>query len=258
MCWRYRASCSIWRSFGGCGVRGGNPCRFVRKYKERKRERFLSEEEFRRLGEMLNEMEAEGVVSVYPAAAIRLLMLTGCRRNEIVELRWEDVDLEAGELRIRDGKTGGAAGAAVACGGGSAGGTARRCGQPVGDSGEQGGAAPVGSTAGVGTCAEAGGTGRRSDPRSSSQLRIACFGVGGESVDDREAVGAHAGSDDGEVRAPGAGIGQGVGIPDRRTASVRISSRRMWPRIHSDSTMAVYKRSEDSTQSGTRHVPLIG
>ena len=85
---------------------GGNPCRFVRKYKERKRERFLSEEEFRRLGEVLNEMEAEGVVSVYPAAAIRLLMLTGCRRNEIVELRWEDVDLEAGELRIRDGKTG--------------------------------------------------------------------------------------------------------------------------------------------------------
>ena len=35
----------------------GNPCRFVRKYKERKRERFLSDEEFRRLGEVLNGME---------------------------------------------------------------------------------------------------------------------------------------------------------------------------------------------------------
>ena len=33
-------------------------------------------------------------------------MLTGCRRNEIVTLRWEDVDLEAGELRLPDGKTG--------------------------------------------------------------------------------------------------------------------------------------------------------
>ena len=85
---------------------GGNPCRFVRKYKERKRERFLSDEEFRRLGEVLNEMEAEGSVSAYAAAAIRLLMLTGCRRNEIVTLRWEDVDLEAGELRLPDGKTG--------------------------------------------------------------------------------------------------------------------------------------------------------
>ena len=85
---------------------GGNPCRFVRKYRERKRERFLSDEEFRRLGEVLNEMEAEGSVSAYAAAAIRLLMLTGCRRNEIVTLRWKDVDLGAGELRLPDGKTG--------------------------------------------------------------------------------------------------------------------------------------------------------
>ena len=33
-------------------------------------------------------------------------MLTGCRRNEILTLRWEDVDLEVGELRLRDAKTG--------------------------------------------------------------------------------------------------------------------------------------------------------
>ena len=85
---------------------GGNPCRFVHKYKERKRERFLSDEEFQGLGAVLNEMETEGSVSAHAAAAIRLLMLTGCRRNEILELRWEDVDLDAGELRFPDGKTG--------------------------------------------------------------------------------------------------------------------------------------------------------
>ena len=51
-------------------------------------------------------MEVEGSVSAFAAAAIRLLMLTGCRRNEIVALRWEDVDLAAGELRLPDGKTG--------------------------------------------------------------------------------------------------------------------------------------------------------
>ena len=45
-------------------------------------------------------------MSTHAAAAIRLLMLTGCRRNEILELRWEDVDLDAGELRLPDGKTG--------------------------------------------------------------------------------------------------------------------------------------------------------
>ena len=39
-------------------------------------------------------------------AAIRLLMLTGCRRNEILELQWDDVDLERSEIRLRDTKTG--------------------------------------------------------------------------------------------------------------------------------------------------------
>ena len=90
----------------GVAPDGGNPCRFVQKYKERSRERFLSEEEFGRLGRVLDELEAEGKVSANAVAAIRLLMLTGCRRGEIVTLRWEDVDLEAGELRLRDAKTG--------------------------------------------------------------------------------------------------------------------------------------------------------
>ena len=33
-------------------------------------------------------------------------MLTGCRRNEILTLRWEDVHLDVNELRLRDRKTG--------------------------------------------------------------------------------------------------------------------------------------------------------
>ncbi len=85
---------------------GSNPRRTVRRYKERKRERFLSPDETRRLGEVLDQAEAEGGASVYAVAAIRLLMLTGCRLNEVLSLRWDDVDRTAGELRIRDGKTG--------------------------------------------------------------------------------------------------------------------------------------------------------
>ena len=85
---------------------GSNPCKFVRKYREKKRERFLTDEEFRRLGDVLTEMEAEKTVPLYPAAALRLLMLTGCRRNEIVMLRWEHVDIDEGEIRLPDSKTG--------------------------------------------------------------------------------------------------------------------------------------------------------
>ncbi len=85
---------------------GSNPCKFVRKYRETKRERFLTDEEFRRLGQVLNEMEAESRLPVHPAAALRLLMLTGCRRNEIVALEWKNVDLAVGEIRLPDSKSG--------------------------------------------------------------------------------------------------------------------------------------------------------
>ena len=90
----------------GFAPEGGNPCRFVKKYPEKSCERFLSEEEFRRLGRVLGEVEAEGKVCSSAVAAFRLLMLTGCRRNEILTLRWENVDLEAGDLRLTDAKTG--------------------------------------------------------------------------------------------------------------------------------------------------------
>ena len=39
-------------------------------------------------------------------AAIRLLMLTGCRSDEILTLRWDDVNRTARVLRLRDSKTG--------------------------------------------------------------------------------------------------------------------------------------------------------
>ena len=83
-----------------------NPCRSVRRYKERRRERFLTPDEYRRLGRVLDEAEAGGSVWPSAIAALRLLMLTGCRKNEIVTLRWDDVDRTAGELRLRDSKTG--------------------------------------------------------------------------------------------------------------------------------------------------------
>ena len=51
-------------------------------------------------------MEEGGEISCHAAAAIRLLMLTGCRRNEIVALRWDEVNLKRKELRLRQTKTG--------------------------------------------------------------------------------------------------------------------------------------------------------
>ena len=85
---------------------GVNPCRHVKKYPEHWRERFLSDDEYRRLGSALRDAEKEGFVSREAIAAIRLLMLTGCRSGEIMSLRWEYEDLETGELRLPESKTG--------------------------------------------------------------------------------------------------------------------------------------------------------
>ncbi len=85
---------------------GSNPCRHVKRYREEKRERFLSDEEYRRLGVTLDAAEREGSETPAAIAAFRLLMLTGCRLSEIQKLRWEHVDLQAGELRLPDSKSG--------------------------------------------------------------------------------------------------------------------------------------------------------
>ncbi len=85
---------------------GSNPCRLVRRYREEGRQRFLTPAEVRRLGRALDEEEARGGASVHAAHAVRLLMLTGCRVNEVLCLKWDDVDATAKELRIRDGKNG--------------------------------------------------------------------------------------------------------------------------------------------------------
>ena len=90
----------------GVVAEGINPCVSVARYRVRRCERFLTEAEFTRLGRVLSEMEVRAEISARAAAAIRLLMLTGCRRNEIVRLRWDEVDLERNELRLRDSKTG--------------------------------------------------------------------------------------------------------------------------------------------------------
>ena len=83
-----------------------NPALSIRRYKEHRRERFLTVEEYRRLGAVLAEAEADGSFLPSAVAAMRLLLVTGCRKNEIVTLRWDDIDRTAREIRIRDSKTG--------------------------------------------------------------------------------------------------------------------------------------------------------
>jgi integrase len=112
-----------WGAKNGYVPEGMNPARGVDLNKEEGRERFLSTDEMQRLGEAMIEAETVGFevnagdskhspkgqrVKMHPSVtgAIRLLMLTGMRLREVLNLRWEETDLERGFLFLPDSKTG--------------------------------------------------------------------------------------------------------------------------------------------------------
>ncbi|MDE0173734.1 MAG: tyrosine-type recombinase/integrase [Defluviicoccus sp.] len=85
----------------GLRPEGSNPCLGIRRYRRKGRERFLSDDEVRRLSAAL---EAHAGNWPRQVAAIRLLLLTGCRKGELIALCWSDY--RDGHLFLRDGKSG--------------------------------------------------------------------------------------------------------------------------------------------------------
>jgi integrase len=106
-----------------------NPASRIERYREQSRERFLTNEELARLGDVLREGEIIGLpywvdetnpkakhapkadnrrvrLDPYAVAAIRLLILTGARLREILKAQWQHVDFERGILFLPDSKTG--------------------------------------------------------------------------------------------------------------------------------------------------------
>ena len=79
---------------------GANPCAGLQSYPGRGSERFLTADEFRRLGAAL----AGQADTLPPASVVRLLALTGCRQSEVRTLEWRDY--RSGHLFLRDSKTG--------------------------------------------------------------------------------------------------------------------------------------------------------
>lgn len=83
-----------------------NPTKGVERFQTVRRERYLSEREIAALSEAIAEFERNDARHGVMADAIRLLMLTGCRKSEILKLQWDFVDWQKGCLRLPDSKTG--------------------------------------------------------------------------------------------------------------------------------------------------------
>lgn len=120
---------TIWNWAASKGeLTGATPTKGLERNAERSRERYLTPDELRRLGQALREAESVGlpwvvdengpkakhlpkanrarVLDLHAVAAIRLLMLTGARLREILEARWDYVDWERGMMFLPDSKTG--------------------------------------------------------------------------------------------------------------------------------------------------------
>ena len=83
-----------------------NPCTGVNKYKENKKQRFLSDAELKRLENSLIEQQKLQPASYCTVNAIFMILYTGCRVSEILNLKWENVHLSDSYIHLPDTKTG--------------------------------------------------------------------------------------------------------------------------------------------------------
>lgn len=87
-------------------VRLDNPVKGVKRYPDQKCTRFLRVDELNNLGQILRDIAQDGSESPATIAIIMLLLLTGCRKSEILTLQHSFVDFQRGYLYLPDSKTG--------------------------------------------------------------------------------------------------------------------------------------------------------
>jgi integrase len=82
-----------------------NPCRGIEFFREKARERFLSEPEMARAAEAIATTEREGRIGPHAAAGLRLCLFTGARSAEVTAAEWTHIDWERRFIRLPDSKT---------------------------------------------------------------------------------------------------------------------------------------------------------
>ncbi|CEF49375.1 unnamed protein product [uncultured bacterium] len=87
-------------------LRSDNPCTGIRRFPEKRRERFFSDDELTQIGSALARAERDKTELPGFVLLIRVLATTGLRLGEALALRWSDVDLPGRALRLADAKAG--------------------------------------------------------------------------------------------------------------------------------------------------------
>ena len=90
----------------GLRPENSNPCRNVKSYPSRENTRYLTMAEFKRLGIVLDRIEAGKSFHPVVVPAIRFLLLTGARKMEALTMKWEWIDFDRKAAFLPDSKTG--------------------------------------------------------------------------------------------------------------------------------------------------------
>ncbi|MDR1656453.1 MAG: site-specific integrase [Deltaproteobacteria bacterium] len=106
---RIRSICS--KLFNWCFINGFktndfNPAQYVKPYKESKKLDFLNEKTLNDIWNIINDLENKNKINFVPAAALKILLLTGARKNEILSLQWKDINFENKRINLEKSKTG--------------------------------------------------------------------------------------------------------------------------------------------------------
>lgn len=95
-----------WCEKNGYRERGTNPCAGLERYREEKRTVFMGREELEAIGDGFRKLEAQNAIDPTIAAALKVMLFTGARCSEILTLKWEYLNREAGLAHLPDSKTG--------------------------------------------------------------------------------------------------------------------------------------------------------
>jgi len=82
-----------------------NPARRIKMYREKARERYLTEGEIAKAAEAIEQAERAGKIGPHGAAGLRLALFTGARSGEITAIEWSHVDWNRRLIRLPDSKT---------------------------------------------------------------------------------------------------------------------------------------------------------
>jgi integrase len=86
-------------------LRTGNPVKGTKKFSVEARKRYLTTEELPRWGKAIREAQKPGKRLGNAVDAIALLLFTGCRKEEILSLKWKSVEMESKLIRLEKDKT---------------------------------------------------------------------------------------------------------------------------------------------------------